>query len=164
MGEKALQYARRFMEVHASVMEAVERCSDPQWSSICPDENESVGAVANHIAAAYRLELDLLISSLSGLPAPTIYVAEGALDQYHARASISFSRYTREQTLRHLHDNAEQVNRFLCDLEDASLNKLIDAPMIVKWFGQSFTLEAAVEYLIISHPMGHLNSIQKACE
>lgn len=164
MSEMATKFAGRFLNMHSAVIHAVQECPDPRWSDLCEEEGETIGAVANHIAAGYRLELELISNSLSGLPPPEIYMMDGALDRYHAQASLEYSHFTKSETLAHLQENGMAVYRFLSELEETDLAQPVTAPMILKWFGQPLTLEMAIEFLIHGHPTGHLDSIRKALE
>ena len=160
MGEKASNLANRFLDVHEKVVKAVQDCPEDLWANNCDGENESIGAVANHIAAGYRLELQLITATLSGQPVPNIYVVEGALDRYHAEASRQFSQYNKANTLAHLQENAVLVQRYISDMSDADLAKPVPAAMFIRWFGRPITIETVIE-LVIEHPAGHLSSIQK---
>lgn len=160
MGEKGLTLANRFWDVHEKVVKAVQDCPEDRWANHCDGENESIGAIANHIAAGYRLELQLITATLSGQPEPNIYVVEGALDRYHAEASRQFSQYNKADTLVHLHENAVLVQRYISEMSDADLAKPVPAAMFIKWFGRTITIETVIE-LVIGHPEGHLSSIQK---
>lgn len=158
MGEKGLILANRFWDVYEKVVKTVQDCPNDRWANHCDGENESIGAVANHIAAGYRLELQLIIATLSGQPAPNIYVVEGELDRYHAEASRQFSHYNKADTLAHLQENAVVVQRYISEMSDADLAKPVQAAMFIKWFGRPITMKSVIE-LVIGHPEGHLRSI-----
>ena len=138
MGDRALNLAKRYLDAHTAVLRAIEGCPEGSWSELCIEENETVGAVANHIAAGYLLEMQLVSAVRSGQRGSEIYYAEddSVLDAYHAQASQQYSRYTKPQTLAHLRDNAAAAHRFLCQMDDADLEKPLDISIILKWFGR----------------------------
>ena len=126
----------------------------------CSAENETLAAVANHIAVAYALETALISAALSGSTPPDVYTREGALDQFHAETSRRFAGLSQAETIEHLQENGENTYRYLCQLIDSELNQPVDTEMIRRWFGAPIPIEAIIQHLVIGHPLEHLRSMQ----
>jgi len=127
---------------------------------VCSAENETLAAVANHIAVAYALETALISAALSGSTPPTVYTREGALDQFHTETSRRFAGLSQAETIEHLQENGENTYRYLCQLIDSELNHPVDTEMIRRWFGAPIPIDGIIQHLVIGHPLEHLRSMQ----
>jgi hypothetical protein len=160
MNPRVNDLSNQFLAASNAVLEFIRQCSDEEWSTFCGEENETLAAVANHIAAAYALETALISAALSGSSPPEIYTTEGALDEFHAETSRHFAGLSQAETIEHLQENGENTYRYLCQLIDSELDCLVDTEMIRRWFGAPIPIDAVIQHLVIAHPLDHLRSMQ----
>ena len=162
MDPRVKDFSDQFLAASHAVLEFVRLCPDVEWATLCSAENETLAAVANHIAVAYALETDLISAALSGGTPPEVYTHEGALDQFHAETSLRFAGLSQAETIEHLQENGENIYRYLCQLIDSQLDHPVNAEMIQRWFGAPIPVEAVIQHLVIGHPLEHLRSMQNA--
>ncbi len=65
MSARAEELARRVERGAAELIAAVEGLSDAEWTTMCPDEQRSVGGLVHHVGAAYPDEADIITALAS---------------------------------------------------------------------------------------------------
>lgn len=158
MSERATELADEFGRVAAEVIAAAEECSDDAWRLPCEGEGWTVGAVFRHIAWAMEVEVDGAVAFIDGAPLPAIYESWEHLHQLNHTQSVQFANAPRGVTLGLLRTNARNAEAFIRSVTDAELQRERVYPLA----GERWTGDNLIEYVLIGHPTGHLESITAA--
>ena len=164
MSDRAKVLSERIDKGYQAVIERVRQCSEEHLATNCLEENEPVVALANHIADAYALHLELIRSALADEDAPAAMRDAGALDVHHAEHSQRFRQFKVEQTIQHLQENGQALSQYVAGLSKEELHHKVTTPLVVKWFERPINVDQLIEFLVIGHPYTHLHSIRETIE
>jgi hypothetical protein len=155
----ATAFATQLEQVNDEVIATVAACSDDDWGVWCEDEGRSVGVLAHHIAVGYRAELEGMEAVLRGQPLPPIYQERETLNRWNGQYALEHARCTKSETLELLRHHGAEMAHFVRSLSTEDLQRCAPFPLAgdVRW-----TVQQWLEYVVIPHPLGHLQSIRAA--
>ena len=157
MSTRVEELARRVAQGAAELIAAVEGLTESQWTTICSDEERSVGVLVHHVGAAYPEEAELI----------TALASEGAVsgltwavvDQANREEANSNAEIDKAAAIALVRENAGVAAEAVRGLTDAQLDRV--APTDLHW-GAPLTVQFFVEHHPIAHPYMHLESIRAA--
>jgi hypothetical protein len=157
MSARAEELAQRVERGAAELIAAVEGLTDAEWSTICQDEQRSVGVLVHHVGAAYPDEADIItaLASDGGMPGLTWDVVnEGNREEASSNAEVN-----QAATIALVRKNVATAAAVVRGLSDEQLDR--PAPTYLHW-GAPLTVQFFVEHHPIAHPYMHLESIRAA--
>jgi hypothetical protein len=157
MSTRAEELARRVEQGAAELIAAVEGMSDAEWSTICPDEQRSVGVLVHHVGAAYPDEAEIItaLANEGGMPGLTWDVVnQGNREEASHHAGVD-----KAAAIALIRDNVATAAAVVRGLSDEQLDRV--APNDLHW-GAPLTVQFFVEQHPIAHPYMHLESIRAA--
>jgi hypothetical protein len=157
MSTRAEALARRVERGAAELIAAVEGLSDAEWSTICPDEQRSVGVLVHHVGAAYPDEADIITAlasdgGISGL-------SWDIVNQGNREEASNHTEVDKASAIALIRKNVATAAAAVRCLSDEELNRV--APTDLHW-GAPLTVQFFVEHHPIAHPYMHLESIRAA--
>ena len=157
MSTRTEELARRVERGAAELIAAVEGLSDAEWSTMCPDEQRSVGVLVHHVGAAYPDEAEIItaLASEGGMPGLTWDV----VNQGNREEASSHTEVDKAKAIALVQENAATAATVICGLSDEQLDRA--APTDLHW-GAPLTVQFFVEHHPIAHPYMHLESIRAA--
>jgi hypothetical protein len=157
MSRRAEALAERIAQGHSELIAFVERLSEAEWHTYCPNEERIVGVVVHHVASMLPPELDLVKALASGQPITG--VTTEMVDQMNAEHAREYANVGMEETLDLLRRNSALVVRGIRELTDAELDRA--ATVSLHWEAP-LTTQYFIEAHPLSHAYGHLTSIKAA--
>ena len=157
MSARAEELAQRVERGAEELIAAVEGLSDVQWSTICPDEQRSVGVLVHHVGAAYPDEAEIItaLASEGGISGLTWEV----VNQGNREEASSHAEVDKATALALVRKNVATAVATVRGLSDEQLDRA--APTELHW-GAPLTVQFFVEHHPIAHPYMHLESIRAA--
>ena len=157
MGTRAEELARRVEQGATELIAAVEGLSHAEWTTICPDEERSVGVLVHHVGAAYPDEADIItaLASEGGMPGLTWE----AVDQGNREETSRHTEVDKATVIALVRENVATAAAVVRGLSDEQLDRV--APTDLHW-GAPLTVQFFVEHHPIAHPYMHLESIRAA--
>jgi hypothetical protein len=157
MSRRAEELARRVEQGAAELIAAVEGLSEAEWTTICPDEQRSVGVLVHHVGAAYPEEADIItaLASAGGMAGLTW----DAVNQGNQEEASSHAEVDHATAIALVRENVATAARVVRGLTDEQLDRV--APTELHW-GAPLTVQFFVEHHPIAHPYAHLESIRAA--
>ncbi len=137
----------------------VDRLSETEWQTVCPDDGRTVGALVHHVASAYPAEIGIVRQLASGQAITGITWA--MVNQLNAQHAQAHAGSVKEATLELLARNSAQAVAAIRELSDEELDNA--APISLNW-DAPLTTQYFIEEHPISHPFRHLASIRAALE
>jgi hypothetical protein len=157
MSTRAEELARRVVRGAEELIAAVEGLSDAEWSTICPDEQRSVGVLVHHVGAAYPDEAETIAALASEGTMPGL--TGEAVDQANREEASSHTGVDKATAIALIRKNVATAAAVVRGLSDEELNRV--APTDLHW-GAPLTVQFFVEHRPIAHPYMHLESIWAA--
>lgn len=154
MSEQAQDLARRFIEMHGTVIAAVERCSPTQWAAPAPEGGWPLAMAAYHVALVEGRTADLIRAIVAGHPIPPLTME--IIEERNAQDAREHAGCTHEETLALLRQNGRQAAEVLGGLSDEQLQRTTAGPL----FGRSWTTAEVAEAVVLGHLQGHLADFQ----
>ena len=157
MSTRAEELARRVEQGAAELIAAVAGLSDAAWTTICPDEQRSVGVLVHHVGAAYPDEAEIItaLASEGGMPDLTWDVVnQGNREEANHNAGVD-----QAAAIALVRKNVATAAAVVRGLTDEQLDRV--APTDLHW-GAPLTVQFFVEHHPIAHPYMHLESIRAA--
>ena len=157
MSARAEALARRVERGAAELIAAVEGFSAAEWSTMCPDEQRSVGVLVHHVGAGYPDEAEYITAlasdgGMSGLTWDVVNQANREEASHHVgvdkAAAIALVR-----------KNVATAATMVRGLSDEQLDRVASTDL--HW-GAPVTVQFLVEHYPIAHPYIHLESIRTA--
>ena len=135
----------------------VEGLSDAEWSTMCPDEQRSVGVLVHHVGASYPAEAGIITALVSdgGMPRLTWDV----VNQSNREQASSHTDVDKATAIALIRENVATAAAVVRGLSDDQLDRV--APTDLHW-GAPLTVQFFVEHHPIAHPYIHLESVQAA--
>ena len=157
MSARAEELARRVERGAAELIAAVEGLSDAAWTTMCPDEQRSVGVLVHHVGAAYPDEADIItaLASEGGMPGLTWDV----VNQGNREEASGHAEVDKATAIALVGENVVTAATVVRGLTDEQLDRV--APTDLHW-GAPLTVQFFVEHHPIAHPYMHLESIRAA--
>ena len=157
MSARAEELARRVERGAAELIAAVEGLSAAEWSTMCPNEQRSVGVLVCHIGAAYPDEAEIItaLASEGGMPDLTWDV----VNQGNRDEASSHTEVDKAAAIALVQENVATAAAVVRGLSDEQLDRV--APTELHW-GAPLTVQFFVEQHPIAHPYMHLESIRAA--
>lgn len=158
MSERAQALADRFHQAREELITIIDGCDGERLQAQCHGEQCSVAALASHVAGVHALGADIVRKAAAGEPLPPL-----TMDDVHAINAEQFARdVTRDKRdiLQDLHRHGNEAEQVLRSLNDDSLNRASDFPLL----GGEFTTQQIIEYVVIGDVEGHLKSIKTATQ
>ena len=157
MSTRAEELARRIEQGAEDLITAVEGLGDAEWTTICPDEQRTVGVLVHHVGAAYPEEAEIITSLASegGMPGLTW----DAVDQANSEEASSHTEVDKATAIALVRENAATAATVVRGLTDEQLDRV--ACTDLHW-GAPLTVQFFVEHHPIAHPHMHLESIRAA--
>jgi hypothetical protein len=157
MSEQARVLADRFEQANREFIAFAQRCSEPQWRAICPDEGWSVGVAAHHLAEDHMVLAGLAQAVATGQPVPAL--TGEMIDQFNAQHAQQHAACTREETVALLRTNGAAAASIIRELSDEQLERAA----ILPWeAGPAWSVRRIIEDKLIEHFDEHLPSIRAA--
>ena len=148
------ELAHVFQKRHEEVVAFVEECPPESWTSLLPDGERTVAAVAMHIGRAYRLQGKVVAELVAGNPPPAFL---DEIDESNARHAERDRDATREEVLALLSEYADEMESCIASLTAGQLETPIQTPA-----GTGPPLVAVIREAVLGHPTGHLRELQEA--
>ena len=157
MSTRAEELARRVERGAEELIATVEEMNDAEWSTICPDEQRSIGVLVHHVGAAYPDEADIItaLASDGAMPGLTWDI----VDQGNREEASSHAEVDKAATIALVRTNVAAAATVIRGLSDDQLDRA--APTDLHW-GAPLTVQFFVEHHPIAHPYMHLESIRAA--
>lgn len=156
---RAAELASRLEQATATLLAAVEPCSEAQWQAECPNEGRTLGVMVHHIASAAPLVLGWaeLVASGQALPPITLdHVHVANAEHAHAHAGCA-----KDATLALLRQSSAAAAARIRTFSDEQLDR--SAPFAM-FGGQPTSTQLVLEMILIGHiqgfPHSHLPNIQ----
>ena len=112
------ELAHVFRKRHEVVAAFIEECPSESWTSLLPDGERTVAAVAMHIGRAYRLQGRVIDELVAGNPPPAFL---DELDESNARHAERDRDATREEALALLSECADEMESRIASLTAGQL-------------------------------------------
>ena len=151
--------ASRLVEGANALASYVEKLTPPEWDSLVPNEQRSVGTLVHHVAVAFAAEMDLAKSLAAGNP--LVGVTWAMVDGMNAEHTAAHQTVPQAETIAMLRVNgqkaAEVTKHFTDDQLDVAvpISLYADAPLTVQFFIEDHPLR---------HSFHHLANIRDAVE
>lgn len=156
MSERAQELAGRFEQANEEFIGVVERLSDAEWATECPEERRTVAALSRHIAFGYGLESRYLRAIASGRPLPL--VTRERLNALNAEHGEQYAHCDKAEVLAMLRREGAAAADFVRGLSDDELARSGDyVEGLPTW-----TVDTWIERILIGHIGMHLASIRAA--
>ncbi|MDQ3044151.1 MAG: DinB family protein [Chloroflexota bacterium] len=157
MSTRAEELARRIEQGADALIAAVAGLSDAEWTTVCPDEQRSVGVLVHHVGAAYPVEAEIItaLASEGGIPELTW----DEVDQGNSAEASSHDAVDKATAIALVRANVATAATVVRGLSDAELDRV--SPNGLTW-GAPLTVQFFVEHHPIAHPYMHLESIRAA--
>ena len=157
MSTRAEELARRIEQGAEELITAVEGLSDAEWTTVCPDEQRSVGVLVHHVGAAYPDEADIItaLASEGGMPGLTWDV----VNQGNREEASTHTEVDKATAIALVRKNVATAAAVVRGLSNEQLDRV--APTDLHW-GAPLTVQFFVEQHPIAHPYMHLESIRAA--
>ena len=157
MSTRAEELARRIEQGAEDLISAVEGLSDAEWTTLCPDEQRTVGVLVYHVGAAYPDEAEIItaLASEGGIPDLTWdEVTQGNSEEASNNEDVD-----KAMAIAHVRETVATAAAAVRRLSDAELDRV--SPNGLTW-GAPLTVQFFVEHHPIAHPYMHLESIRAA--
>ena len=157
MSARAEELARRVERGAAELIAAVEEFSAAEWSTMCPDEQRSVGVLVHHVGAGYPDEAKVItaLASEGGMPGLTWDV----VNQANREEASHHAGVDKAAAIALVRENVTTAATMVRGLTDEQLDRV--TPSNLHW-GAPITVQFLVEHYPIAHPYIHLESIRAA--
>ncbi|MCC2627345.1 MAG: hypothetical protein K0S14_995 [Thermomicrobiales bacterium] len=157
MSTRAEELAQRVERGAAELIAAVAGLSDAEWSTMCPDEQRSVGVLVHHVGAAYPDEAEIItaLASAGRMPGLTWDI----VNQGNREEASSHTEVDKATALALVQENVATAAAVVRGLTDEHLDRV--APNDLHWRAP-LTVQFFVEHHPIAHPYIHLESIRAA--
>lgn len=159
MSARTQSLPNRFIHEHEEVLKFVDGCSADGWQVMVPDEQSTVGVVAQHIDFGYALEIDAIRTMVAGQPPPEQLRIWEVLNAINARNAIELRDRTPAEARSRLCNGAERAEQYLRGLSDEELARTASIPLLG---GASQSVDWFIDNILVGHPGGHLAGIGAA--
>ncbi len=147
--------AARLESVNQDVMAACEVCSQELLQTRLDDDGRRLGVVFHHIAVAYTSVTGWAARIARDEPLPTMTMDQ--VHAYNAQHALDAGRFSKQEVMDALRQNAAQAAATLRGLTEAQLNKRSNRPLLGIPGIKAGTL---VNIAAVEHARGHLAAIQ----
>ena len=154
MGQRAQQLAGQLEQANDEVIGIVETCGEGTWQATCPVEGWGANVAAHHIAVGHQMLAGLTQMLAAGQQPPPMDTSTG--DQMNAQHAKDFANCSKQEALEALRKNGDAAVALVRGLSDEQLDRSGNV------FGQDFTTEQFIQYVLIGHTQEHLGSIKAA--
>lgn len=158
MSNQVEEFANRFEIVNDEMIAIIERCSEEELRLPSIAEGWTLAAVAHHVAIVYPG----FASTLEGYARGESYSPSTTmerLDEMNAEHAREYAQVPRDDVLDKLRSGGEQTAAAMRTIPDDNL-----ANPAGVYGGNEFSVEQALEYIIIGHTAVHLASIQETLD
>jgi hypothetical protein len=157
MSTRAEELARGVERGAAELIAAVEGLSAADWSTMCLDEQRSVGVLVHHVGAAYPDEAEIItaLASAGGMPDLTWDV----VNQGNREEASSHAEVDKATAIALVRENVTTAATMVRGLTDEQLDRVASTDL--HW-GAPVTVQFLVEHHPIAHSYIHLESIRAA--
>ena len=158
MSEHAIELAQRFETTNGTLIAFIEGCSDEQLATVCPDAQQTVAALAYHVADHFPYQILWLQGVANGTPITTHWEQIHALN---AREFAAHQQPTRGEVLELLRANGAKTAEAIRSLNDEQL--ATSAPFAPAE-NRPMSAEHIVRLVIMHHIKDHLKSMRAIVE
>ena len=156
MSEHANELSQRFAKANAGLIAFVTGCSDEQLALICPGVDQTVVALAYHLASHYPHQLHWLRRVASGKPVTTEWEE---IHTVNARQFVEHPAPSRTETLALLAANGNEMTAAISALTDEQMEA---SATVAPAENRVLTAEQVVRWLIVHHIKDHMKSMRAA--
>jgi hypothetical protein len=158
METRSTQLASEFEQAIKEFEQAVDGCSDAQWSAMCGGEGWTVAATAQHVAGQFPLEHEYISAAAEGREAPA-YTWDDINGKNESRANANTAA-SKADVIKTLRDGGASMAGYIRGLNDEQLDRTVAFPLAG---GAAVSTEQLIKGgVLIEHVTGHLQSIRAA--
>ena len=156
MGERTVALAAQYQQAVQDLIDLVQRCSDEQWQSLCPDEGWTVAVTAHHVTDWWPVIAPLV--QAIGTGGPISAPSGGAVHQKNAEHAERFAGCTQAETAALLQEGSAAVARQLRAMPDEQLDRTATV------WGREMSAQLLIERNLIGHARTHTSGIRTATD
>jgi hypothetical protein len=136
------------------LISAIEGCPDGLWTATTAAEGWSVAATSHHAADGFDTTSQFVMAVAKGLPVPAL--TRDMIDGGNAKHAQEFAACSKSETIELARTASAKAAATLRGLSDEELARTVAMPLLGE---QPLTATQLAEYLVIGHPIGHVESV-----
>ncbi len=151
MSKRVNALAERIEQGAQALAAFTESLSEPEWQTVVPGEERTVGVLIHHVASVYPLEVDLAQTLASGKSIPG--VTWEAVAQMNAQHAQEHAEVDKQETLKLLRQNGKLAADKVRELTDEELDRAApvslnaDAPLTAQFLIEDHALRHSFHHL-----------------